>query len=77
LGDFHEIWYAGDANEDDLDATFFNLIASAIPKWRTSKLLRWAQRNPLITFEPIGGFGNQQHTFPWRRTPHIKDFTAC
>jgi hypothetical protein len=24
-----------------LDITFFNLIASAIPKWRTSKLLRW------------------------------------
>jgi hypothetical protein len=51
------MWYAGDAIEDDLDATFFNLIASAIPKWRTFKLLRWVQRNPLIIFEPIGGFG--------------------
>jgi hypothetical protein len=34
-----------------------NLVASAIPKWRTSKLLRWVQRNPVITFEPLGGFG--------------------
>jgi hypothetical protein len=51
------MWYTGDAIEDDLDATFFNLIASAIPKWRTFKLLRWVQRNPLITFESIGEFG--------------------
>jgi hypothetical protein len=55
--DFHEIWQAGDAIKDDLDVTFFNHVASAIPKWRTFKRLRWVQRNPLITFEPIGGFG--------------------
>jgi hypothetical protein len=36
---------------------FLNLVASAIPKWRIFKLLKWVQRNPLITFEPIGGFG--------------------
>jgi hypothetical protein len=36
---------------------FLNLVASTIPKWLTFKLLRWVQRNPLITFEPIGGFG--------------------
>jgi hypothetical protein len=33
---------------------FFNLVASVIPKCRTFKLLRWVQRNPLITFEPTG-----------------------
>jgi hypothetical protein len=43
--------------EDYLDATVFNLVASAIPKWWTFKLLRWVQRKPLINFEPIGGFG--------------------
>jgi hypothetical protein len=46
-----------DVIEDDLDATFFNIAASVIPNWQTFKLLRWVQRNPLITFEPIGGFG--------------------
>jgi hypothetical protein len=35
----------------------FNLVVSAIPKWQKFKLLRWVQRNPLITFKPIGGFG--------------------
>jgi hypothetical protein len=55
--DFHEIWYAGDAIGDDLDTTFFNLLSLAIPKWQTFKLLRWVQRNPLITFDPMGGFG--------------------
>jgi hypothetical protein len=35
----------------------FNLVASAIPKWRAFKLLGWTQRNPSITFEPIVGFG--------------------
>jgi hypothetical protein len=34
-----------------------NLVASAIPKWRTFKLLRLCKRNALITFEPLGGFG--------------------
>jgi hypothetical protein len=55
--DFHEFWESSDAIEDGLDATFFNLVVSAIPKWRKFKLLRWVQRNPLITFESIGGFG--------------------
>jgi hypothetical protein len=55
--DFHEIWYEGDAIEDNLEATFFNLVASTNPKWRTFKLLRWVQRNLLLNFEPIGGFG--------------------
>jgi hypothetical protein len=54
---FHEICYASDAIEYDLDAMFFNLVTSAIPKWQTFKLLRLVQRNPLITFKPIGGFG--------------------
>jgi hypothetical protein len=35
----------------------FYLVASAIPNWRTFKHLRWVQRNPLLTFEEIGGFG--------------------
>jgi hypothetical protein len=47
----------GDAIEDNPDATFVNLVASAIPKWWTLKLLRWVQRRPLITSEPVGGYG--------------------
>jgi hypothetical protein len=54
--DFHESLEAGDAIEDDLEATFFNHVASVILTWQTFKLLRYVQRNPLITFEPIGGF---------------------
>jgi hypothetical protein len=54
--DFHEIWYAGDAIEDDLDTTFYNPVASAIPKWQIFKLLTWVQRTPL-TFELISRFG--------------------
>jgi hypothetical protein len=38
---FREIWYAGAAIQGDLNVTFFNLVASAIPKWWTFKLLRW------------------------------------
>jgi hypothetical protein len=55
--DFHEIWYTGDAIEYDLDAVFSTLVASVIPKWGTFKLLRWVQRNTLITIEPIGELG--------------------
>jgi hypothetical protein len=55
--DFHEIRWACDTIEDDLDTTFFNLVASVIPKWQMFKLLRWVPRNTLLTFEPIGGFG--------------------
>jgi hypothetical protein len=29
--DFHKLWWAVDAIEDDLHATCFNVIASAIP----------------------------------------------
>jgi hypothetical protein len=36
---------------------FFNLVASASPKWWTFKFLRWVHRNPLISFGPIAGFG--------------------
>jgi hypothetical protein len=36
---------------------FCNLLASASPKWWTFKFLRWVHRNPLITSEPIAGFG--------------------
>jgi hypothetical protein len=33
--DFDEIRQTSDAIEGDLYATFFNLVASAIAKWRT------------------------------------------
>jgi hypothetical protein len=33
--DFHEIWLAGDAIEDDRDATLFNSVASIVQKWQT------------------------------------------
>jgi hypothetical protein len=51
----------------------FNLVASAIPKWRTFKLLRRVQRNPLITFEPIGGFGRNLVRRRWHwRWPQLR-----
>jgi hypothetical protein len=49
--------YGGDDIGDDLDFILFNPVASTTSKWRTFKLLRWMQRNPLITFELIGGLG--------------------
>jgi hypothetical protein len=54
--DLDEILF-GDDIEDNLDSILPNPVASTTPKWRTFKLLRWVQRNPLITFELIGGFG--------------------
>jgi hypothetical protein len=33
LVDFHEIWYGDDVIQGDLDAVFFNPIASTILKW--------------------------------------------
>jgi hypothetical protein len=39
----------------EVDATFSN--PSTTPKGWTFKLLRWVQRNPLITFEQAGEFG--------------------
>jgi hypothetical protein len=56
LVDFDEILYGGDAIEGDLNAIFSNPVPSTIPEWRAFKFLRWLQRNPLITFELIGGF---------------------
>jgi hypothetical protein len=41
LVDLDEILYAGTAIKGDLDVIFFNLVAPAIPKWRTFKLVRW------------------------------------
>jgi hypothetical protein len=41
---FRDIWYAGYVIEDDLDATFFNLVASAIPKWWTFNLMMCVQK---------------------------------
>jgi hypothetical protein len=51
--DFHEIRYAGDAIEEDLDATF--LISYLQPFQNGGRWL--VQRILLITLEPIGGFG--------------------
>jgi hypothetical protein len=62
LMDLDEILYGHDSIEYYLDYVLFNPVASASPKWRTFKLLRWVQRNPLITFELIGGFGRN---FVW------------
>jgi hypothetical protein len=56
IGDLDKQFYGGDAIEDDLDAIFSNPTPSSIAKWRTFKLLRWVQRNPLITFGVIGEF---------------------
>jgi hypothetical protein len=55
--DLDEIIYEGVDIEDDLDSVLLSLIASTIPKWRMFKFLRWVQRNSLITFELICGFG--------------------
>jgi hypothetical protein len=57
LVDYNEIWQEGDDLDSDHETTFLNLVASAIPQWRTFKLLRWVWRNSLIPFEPIGQFG--------------------
>jgi hypothetical protein len=47
----------------------FNLVASAIPKWRMFKLLSWVYSNTLITFEPFGGieWNSDQRWRHWRR----------
>jgi hypothetical protein len=55
-----EILYGGDGIEDDLDSILLNPVASNIPKWRTFKLLRWAQLlNRLVDLDEIlyGGDG--------------------
>jgi hypothetical protein len=40
---FYEIRYGGHAIENDLDDILPNPAPSAIPKWRTFKLMRWMQ----------------------------------
>jgi hypothetical protein len=55
--DFYEFFLTSNAIEDVLDVTSYNLVNTAIPKWRMFKLIRWEKINPLITFERISGFG--------------------
>jgi hypothetical protein len=61
LVDLDEILYGGDdIEEDDLDSILFKPVASIISKWRTFKLLRWAQLlNLLVDLDEIlyGGDG--------------------
>jgi hypothetical protein len=60
LVDLDEILYEGDAIEDDLDSVLLNPVASTISKWRTLKVLRWAQLlNRLVDLDEIlfGGDG--------------------
>jgi hypothetical protein len=52
--DLDEILYRGDDIEDDLDYILFNPTASTISKWRTFKVLRWAQLlNQLVDLDEI------------------------
>jgi hypothetical protein len=49
-----EMLYGSDDVEDDTDSILLNLVASTIPKWRTFKLLRWAQLlNRLVYLDEI------------------------
>jgi hypothetical protein len=60
--DLDEILYGDDDIEDDLDYILFNPVVSAIPKWRTFKLLRWVQLlNRLVDLDDIlyGGDGTE------------------
>jgi hypothetical protein len=60
LLDLDEILYGCDDIECYLDYILFNLVASAIPKLRTFKLLRWVQLlNRLVDLDEIlyGGDG--------------------
>jgi hypothetical protein len=46
--------YGGDDIEDDLDYIILNPVALTISKWRTFKLLRWAQLlNLLVDLDDI------------------------
>jgi hypothetical protein len=52
--DLGEILHGGDDIECYLDYRLFNPVASAIPKWRTFKLLRWVQLlNRLVDLDKI------------------------
>jgi hypothetical protein len=58
--DLDEIVYEGDGIKDDLDSILLNPVALTISKWRTFKLLRWAQLlNRLVDLDEIlcGGYG--------------------
>jgi hypothetical protein len=58
--DLDEILYRDDYIEDNLDSVLLNPVVSTISKWRTFKILRWAQLlNPLVDFDEIlyGGDG--------------------
>jgi hypothetical protein len=49
-----EILYWDDGIEYYLDYVLFNNVASTIPKWRTFKLLTWAQNlNRLMNLDEI------------------------
>jgi hypothetical protein len=41
--DLDEIFQGGDDIKDNFGSILFNPVASTISKWRTFKLLRWAQ----------------------------------
>jgi hypothetical protein len=41
LVDFHEIWYGGNAIQENLDATIFNPISSTVLKWLRFKVISW------------------------------------
>jgi hypothetical protein len=52
--DLDEIWYGSDDTEGNLDSILINYVASTISKWRTSKVLRWAQiLNRLVDLDEI------------------------
>jgi hypothetical protein len=58
--DLDEILYGGDDIEDDLDSVLLSPVASTIIKWRTFKLLKWAEiLNRLVDLDEIlyGGDG--------------------
>jgi hypothetical protein len=55
-----DILYGAHDIEDDLDSIILNPVASTISKWRTFKVLRWAQLfNQLVDLDEIlyGGDG--------------------
>jgi hypothetical protein len=52
--DLDEILFEGDNIKDDLDFVLFNPVASTVSKWRTFKLVRWAQvLNRLVDLDEI------------------------
>jgi hypothetical protein len=71
IGSFHEIWYAGDAIEGDLNMTVFNPIAATILKLLRFKIIRWmhylhhlALLNSRLGLFSIVGFP-WLHIFSW------------